>query len=475
MRCTPTAIFHRHHPKRIALLAALAAAAGLAIASPASVPDTSGTRPDILLITVDSLRADALGSYGARRPTSPNLDAFAREAVLISDAIAQAPFTKASVASLMTGLLPGTHKTYTVSKAAASILKRSGQVRGPFDVTDALPVELPTLADELRAGGYRTVGINTNPNLVAAFGFDRGFDDYRFVGGGEVYSRAPEVLRQALDVLRAPRTRPRFVWVHLMDTHNPYTPAEPFRSMFPVDGPPVIIAKEEIDPAIRIEGSVDVRLYRARYDACVRELDSTLGDFFAALRKTGHWDRTAVVVTADHGEEFYEHRHLGHNTSVFDAQVRIPLLMKIPGVRPTRLRMVAQLMDLYPTLIHLGTGRTAPTNHGNDLSPALFSGRDTERYAFTELPGRTWAVRTLDWKWMSWSGRDGRLYHLSVDPGETRDVALDEREATSQLQRVLAATVSVEERDGRRVAGRETLIDGRVLEQLRALGYVAHQ
>ena len=104
------------------ILLALAAVAALALASTASVPGESGTRPDILLITVDSLRADALGSYGARRPTSPNLDAFAREAVLVSDAIAQAPFTKASVASLMTGLLPGTHKTYTVSKSAASIL-----------------------------------------------------------------------------------------------------------------------------------------------------------------------------------------------------------------------------------------------------------------------------------------------------------------------------------------------------------------
>jgi arylsulfatase A-like enzyme len=463
------------HPTRIATFIALAAVAGLALGSTASVPGESALRPDILLITVDSLRADALGSYGSPRPTSPNLDAFAREAVLVSDAIAQAPYTKASMASLMTGLLPGTHKTYTVSKAAASILKRNGQVKGPFDVTDALPAELPTLAEELRAAGYRTVGLNTNPNLVAAFGYDRGFDDYRFVGGGEVYSRAPDVLRQALDVLRAPRTRPRFVWVHLMDTHNPYTPAEPYRSMFTVNGPPQIIATEEIDPAIRIEGSRDVRFYRARYDACVRELDNTLGGFFAALRRTGHWDRTAVVVTADHGEEFYEHRHLGHNTSVFDAQVRIPLLMKVPGVRPARLQAVAQLMDLYPTLIRLGTGRTAPPNHGSDLLPLLRSGRNTERYAFTELPGRTWAVRTLDWKLMSWSGRGGRLYHLTTDPGETRDVALDERDAAGQLRRVMAATVSVEERDGRRVAGRETPIDSRVLDQLRALGYLSHQ
>jgi arylsulfatase A-like enzyme len=462
-------------PTRVALLIALAAVAGFALLSTASVPGELAARPDILLITVDSLRADALGSYGSRRPTSPNLDAFAREAVLISDAIAQAPFTKASMASLMTGLLPGTHKTYTVSKAAASILKRSGQVKGPFEVTDALPAELPTLADELRAAGYRTVGLNTNPNLVAAFGYDRGFDDYRFVGGGETYSRAPEVLQAALDVLRAPRTRPRFVWVHLMDTHNPYTPAEPYRSMFAVDGPSQVIAKEEIDPAIRIEGSRDVRFYRARYDACVRELDSELGSFFAELRRTGRWDRTAVVVTSDHGEEFYEHGHLGHNTNVFDAQVRIPLLMKVPGVRPARRQAVAQLMDLYPTLIQLGTGRSAPPSHGNDLSPLLLSGRDTERYAFTELPGRIWAVRTLDWKLMSWSGRGGRLYHLTADPGETRDVTRDEREAAGRLQRVMAATVSVEERDGRKVTGRETPIDSRVLDQLRALGYVARQ
>jgi arylsulfatase A-like enzyme len=260
-----------------------------------------------------------------------------------------------------------------------------------------------------------------------------------------------------------------------MDTHNPYTPAEPYRSMFAVEGPPQVIATEDIGPAIRIEGSRDVRLYRARYDACVRELDTVLGSFFSEWRRTGHWDRTAIVVTADHGEEFYEHGHLGHNTSVFDAQVRIPLLMKIPGVRPARLMMAAQLMDLYPTLIRLGTGRTAPPTHGNDLSPTLLSGRDHERYAFTELPGRTWAVRTLEWKWITWSGRDGQLYHLTVDPGETRDVARDERDAASRLRRVLAAAVSVEERDGRRVGGREAPIDARVLEQLRALGYVARQ
>jgi arylsulfatase A-like enzyme len=475
LRWLQIGVFRMHHPTRIAVFVALVAVAGLALASTAAVPGESATRPDILLITVDSLRADALGSYGSRRPTSPNLDAFAREAVLISDAIAQAPYTKASMASLMTGLLPGGHKTFTVSKAAASILKRGGQVKGPFDVTDALPAELPTLAGELRAAGYRTVGLNTNPNLVAAFGYGRGFDDYRFVGGGEVYSRAPEVLRAALDALRAPRTQPRFVWVHLMDTHNPYTPAEPYRSMFTADGPPQIIANEKIDPAIRIEGSRDVRFYRARYDACVCELDGTLGRFFAELRRTGRWDRTAVVVTADHGEEFYEHRHLGHNTNVFDAQVRIPLLMKVPGVRPARLQAVAQLMDLYPTLIQLGTGRSAPPNHGNDLSPLLLSGRDTWRYAVTELPGRTWAVRSLDWKLISCTDGGGRLYHLTVDPGETRDVALDEREAAGQLQRVMAVAISAEERDGRRVAGRETPIDSRVLDQLRALGYVAHQ
>jgi arylsulfatase A-like enzyme len=117
-----------HQTTRIAIFAALTAVLGFALALTAFVPGESANRPDILLVTIDSLRADALGSYGSRRPTSPNLDAFARGAVLISDAIAQAPFTKASMASLMTGLLPGTHKTYTVSKSAESILKRGGEV-----------------------------------------------------------------------------------------------------------------------------------------------------------------------------------------------------------------------------------------------------------------------------------------------------------------------------------------------------------
>jgi arylsulfatase A-like enzyme len=460
---------------RVPLLVVLAFVAALSLASTGRTPEPLSSRPDILLITIDSLRADALGSYGYRRQTSPNLDEFARGAVLITDAIAQAPFTKASVASLMTGLLPGTHKTYTSSKPAGSIMKRGGHVKGPFELTDALPAELTTLAEALKASGYRTVGLITNPYLIADFGYDQGFSHYRFFNNGEVYTRAPEVLREALKIFTAPRSGPVFVWVHLMDIHNPYRPGEPYRAMFRPDSPPQIISEEEIAPAVRIEGSRDVRLYRARYDACIRDVDASLGAFFAALRRANAWDSTAVVVSADHGEEFYEHAHMGHNTSLFDAQVRVPLLMKIPGIRPARLRMAAQVMDLYPTLIHLGTGRAAPASHGNDLIPVLLSERQAERYAFAELPGKAWTVRSLDWKLVSSMPRTGQLYHVSVDPGEIRDVAFDEQRQVVQLRQVLAGMISTEVRDGQKVAHREAPIDSRVLERLRALGYLNRQ
>ena len=241
---------------KLAFLAAPVLAAALSLAATARPSVPLASRPNILLITIDSLRADALGVYGYRRPTSPNLDEFARGAIVISDAIAQAPFTKPSIASLMTGLLPGSHKTFTSSKSPATILKRGGCVKGPFEVTDALPPELPTLARPLEAAGYRTVGLNTNPYLVADFGYGRGFGDYRFFHDGDrAYARAPEVFREALAAFEAHRDGPVFVWVHLIDVHNPYTPSEPYRSMFTPGPTPRLVPDREIDPTARIEGS----------------------------------------------------------------------------------------------------------------------------------------------------------------------------------------------------------------------------
>ncbi|MGE5357825.1 MAG: sulfatase [Bacteroidales bacterium] len=454
-------------------LGCLALAAVLSLSATHRSPVVNS--PDIILITVDSLRADALGVYGYGKPTSPHLDAFAREAVVITDAVAQAPYTKPSIASLMTGVFPGTHKTYTSSKPAETIMKRGGHVKGAFELTDALPKELPTLAEAMTAAGYRTVGLSTNPFLISDFGYDRGFSEFEFFSSGETYARATPVLERALQVLKAPRSRPVFIWIHLMDTHNPYLPSEPYRSMFRPATPPRLIPEAAIDPAARLENSRDVNVYRARYDACVREVDDRLGRFFEELRAAGVWGHAAVVVTADHGEEFFEHSRMGHNTDLFDEQLRIPLIAKLPGVRPGRLSMVAQLVDLFPTLIHLAGG-TIPSSHGADLLAAIAQHEPVEGAGFSELPGRgLWAVRTQSWKLISGMPGTGKLYDLQRDARETRNVMADRSNDARQLQQALSAMISTELRDARRVSHREVQVDPKVVDQLRALGYLGKQ
>jgi arylsulfatase A-like enzyme len=431
--------------------------------------------PDIVLITVDSLRADALGTYGYPKPTSPHIDALAAESVVITDAVAQAPYTKPSIASLMTGLFPGTHKTFTSSTSAATIMKRNGRAPGAFELTDALPKELPTLAEAMSHAGYRTVGLSTNPFLIRDFGYDRGFSEFVFYASGENYTRAAKVLEKALQVLQKAHTRPVFLWIHLMDAHNPYLPSEPYRSMFAPETPPRLIPETSIDAAARLEDSRDVNLYRARYDACVRELDDRLGAFFGRLRAEGLWDRASVVLTADHGEEFFEHSRMGHNTDLFDEQLRIPMIVKIPGVRPGRLAMMAQLVDLYPTLIHLAGGKV-PDTHGSDLLDAIANHDPVEGYGFSELPGKgLWAVRSRSWKLISGMPGTGKLYDLQVDPAQARDIMASHPDAERRMQRALSAMISTEVRDAERVSQRQVRVDPKVVEQLRALGYLNRQ
>src|SRR5687767_8608068 len=192
----------------------------------------AGTQPDIVLITVDALRADHLGVYGYDRPSSPNLDALAREAAVVRDHIAQAPYTKASVASLFTGRFPSSHKTYTVSASFAQSM--TGHVDGALPITDVLDPKLWTLAGALTTAGYSTIGLNTNPFLLKDFGFSSGFQEYRFLSGAGVFAPAREVTREALRRLERRNARqPVFLWMHLMEPHSPYAPPAQRRAMFP--------------------------------------------------------------------------------------------------------------------------------------------------------------------------------------------------------------------------------------------------
>lgn len=460
---------------RVAIATGLAAAVGLAsgVFLPARFDRSSvesRNRPQlIVLITIDALRADHLGVYGYQRPTSPHIDAFARESIVVEDAIAQAPYTKASIASLMTGLYPSAHKTFTVSSSVQDAM--DGDVDGALPVTDVLSPQMTTLAEALRTRGYTTAAYTTNPFLIADFGFAQGFDRFEFVGG-DGFAAAEDVLAPALRLI-ASQARPLFLWVHLMEPHSPYTPRESFRRALPPLGPPRLIPDDvTVPPYLAAKQSRDLRYYESLYDAEIREVDAAVGGFLDALRARPAWRNTAVVLTADHGEQFLEHGGLEHNTALYDELIRVPLIVRVPGYGSRYLAAQAQLVDVLPTLAAVaGSPFTEPIN-GRDIRLLLRGEVMPPQPAFAERVGEQCAVRTRDWKLIA-GPRDGReLYALARDPGEQQMLAVPRRisEMEHTLSRLLGDALSV----ARRVAGEMAPVEPEVRERLEALGYAQH-
>jgi len=430
-------------------------------------------RPNLVLITVDSLRADHLGVYGYQRPTSPNIDAFAREAVVVSDAIAQAPQTKASVASLLTSLFPAAHRARATT-VPLTVLRELGSTGShPVDRTDVLDPDLPTLPRSLRAAGYHTMALTANPYLIPDFGFANGFVQFRYVKGTSgAYARADVLMTEAARAVAA-APEPFFLWVHLMDPHNPYDSPEPYRSRLPALKPPRPINPSRIPDWVRLGRSADLNLYLARYDAGVLAADHAIGRFLSMLRAKHAWARTAVVLTADHGEGFLEHDLMSHGNSLYDELLHVPLIVKLPGVRPGVVRTVVQLADLFPTLARL-TGATPPTtSHGRDVLPVLQGLQTGRPFAYAELLDRRFAIRTLDWKLISSLQGGRQLFNLQQDRGETMNLARVETARADRLERDLARLLAVAVRDGQAIEQRSVAVPPVVLERLRALGYLA--
>lgn len=436
-------------------------------------PSSSAVRPAprlIVLLTVDALRADHLGIYGYPRPTSPAIDAFARDAIVIEEAIAQAPYTKASMASLMTGLYPTAHKTYTATATVADTM--DGDAAEPVLRTDALPQAVTTLAEALRALGYATAALPTNPFLIADFGFDQGFDSYTFMGG-DGFARADDVLTRALEIVDA-HTEPLFLWVHLMEPHSPYDPPEEFRRELAPAGPPRAIPRDVDVPAYLASApSRDVRVYEALYDAEIRTVDAAFGRFVAALRMRPAWKDTAIVLTSDHGEQFLEHGGLEHSTTLYDELLRVPLIVRVPGHTARRLDVQVQTIDVLPTLVALAGGEPPRRIHGRDMGPFLRGERVMEpQVAFAERAGEQYMVRTREWKLIAGPGDHRELYALRRDPAERQNLAQPGSRRLAELEplveRILGSAVQV----GAAISGEAAAVDPAIRRKLEALGYV---
>lgn len=308
-------------------------------------------RPNIVLITVDALRADHLGAYGYAEGTSPQIDALAGESMVFTNAYCPVPKTSASFASILTGLHPFFHKTSPIK--------------------DFLDEENLTIAEFLKKNDYETAAVVENANLSKVMGFGQGFASYtevwKHVDGKA--AATPFITAAALKFLRAKHRQPFFLWVHYIDTHAPYLPPDGFvrydaskkgRDISKMEKKIVSGTKKEKETILG--GLSDENYFKALYDGCVRYVDGEIGKVLGALQQRDASD-TVVVLTADHGEELGEHNHFfDHGPLTFQSSTRVPLIVRVPGRRKARIDRPVSLMDIFPTVIEDILGKKVPVS-----------------------------------------------------------------------------------------------------------------
>lgn len=435
---------------------------------PAHDPVREANRPrSVILIGVDTLGARHLGLYGSRRPTSPFLDRRARSGRVFERAFSTSPWTLPSFASMFTGLLPSGHGVHVV-------LRKDGHRR--FGKLDA---SAPTLAEVLAANGFATTAIVQNPILRTEFGLHRGFEVYDLDAGDNVsHRKADAVLERALAWVDRHELADRrfFLFVHLFDPHLNYDAPEPFRGGFtrqigsrlqlPIQG-----AKSIRDRISRLTAA-DREFIEAAHDEEVRALDEQLRLFFDGLAARELDDETLVVLTADHGEEFFEHGGFEHGHTMFDELLRVPLIVWGPGVSAGREPSPVSVADVAPTVLEaLGIERPG-TMFGMSLWPALRERRtigrrplvaESTKYGSEQKALILWphklVVRPVEGK--------RALFDVAADPGERRDLVQAQPELAASLGAMLDGLAA-----GRAPRAEQRKVPPEVVEALHALGYV---
>jgi arylsulfatase A-like enzyme len=412
-------------------------------------------RPNVILISIDTLRADHLHGYGYGPETSPALDRLMRRGTSFSTAITSAPWTLPSHVSLITSLYPHSH----------------GVISEPL----ALNESVQTLPMLFKKAGYNTAGFATMPHLSPRHGFGRGFDLYRCE---EV--RAPIVLDKVLKWLETGDREDFFIFLHLFDVHSDYNPSERFLKMFEssyegdIDGTGktlYAIRDGEINPS-----EEDMRHLIALYDAEIRQLDNNLDMFFGALEERGLLEDTIIIVTSDHGEEFLDHGGVLHGQTLYDELIRIPLIMAGPGVPKDKLvKKQVQAIDIMPTILELCGVRTPAEAQGRSMAPLLRDEKtEWTEQAFVEADWRNEkhdikrALRTDRYK-LYYDRHTGReeLYDLAKDPGEKLNIIDSQPKIAEPLRRELKKWMAAERGKPVRIKLTEE-----EKSRLKALGYL---
>ncbi len=399
-------------------------------------PGDSGRAPGVVLISIDTLRADALGCYGGSPSPSPNLDQLASEGVLFNNAVSPVPITLPAHGSMMTGLTPARHGIH-------------------YNLGHILRPEFSTLAEAFARQGFATAGFVSSLVLDRRFGLDQGFSAYEDDFSGQTHgvfgAERPghQTVELAMHWLRIHQYEPFFLFVHLYEPHEPYEPPPEFARRFP-DSP---------------------------YLGEVATADAYVGQLLDGLRELGLADSTLVAVVGDHGEMLGEHGEDAHTYFIYQAALRVPFILRMPQQLPAaRIDRLVGLVDVAPTLCGLLDVTPPPGIDGVDLSPLVLGRGEAPlprpvvcesltptRYDANPLLG------LVGERWKLIHTTRDELYDLIQDPGETSDLALLHPEIVDEQQRVLASLLVGQ------TASSETetaqVVDADTARRLAALGY----
>ncbi|HCH63166.1 MAG TPA: hypothetical protein DFR83_10200 [Deltaproteobacteria bacterium] len=424
--------------------------------------ETPEDAPNILLVSLDTLRADGLDAYGGLPDNAPFLNKMAEEGVWFEYSYAQAPSTSPTHASMFTSVLPSEH----------GIMGTDGRLPASFD----------TLAEYMQSYGIRTWAAASSVRFAVGVQLNQGFDEYAVFAQGSQMRKSDQAMEVALAAIAAQPDRPWFGFLHLMDVHAPYNVKEPHQSRY-LKGAPSVDPKETVrflhKHRLDKDGVTAQQLtdLKAMYAGGVSHVDTRIAALLDAVRAIER--PTLVVVTADHGEAFFEKNFLGHGTYVHEAIVRVPLVFWGPGLVPggQKRSTLAQSIDLFPTLMHFAQLPVPDGLRGADLY-SVIQGRGEQTGRSVVAQSRKWQMLVRDTEdgvqklVLTGKGRRPRLYDLASDPLEQTNLADAESAKVDQWSEQL---MNVSFRAKRKANGARTEqweMSSEEREALEAIGYM---
>ena len=431
---------------------------------PCRVSSTQAESPrNIILISLDTLRADHLGTYGYHRNTSPFIDAFAKESIVFEHAVVQAPNTLPSHMSIMTSLYPSFH--------------------GTWNKNSRLDDEHITLAELLQGKGYQTAAFVDGGFVSASFGFDQGFDIYDDQG-----RRIAQILPKVKKWLDENKSNPFFLFIHCFDIHSPYKPPPPYDRIFHDFTYTGHFNLSRKDQKLKMDVTEeDLRHLIALYDGGIRYTDEKIGEFLSYLRDSGLYDQSLIIITSDHGEEFQEHGGFLHWQIYYRPNLNVPLIMRIPNYPKEEIRIneLVRSIDLLPTILELTELPPHTRAQGISLLPLIkrhtsFVNRSLWQVSrlfkkdsnpsFAEYGEYNWSIITDEGYQMIYNSvrHSIQLFDLKVDPLAQNNIAKDNEDI---IKRLFSQHKEIYSKTPTRKAPTITL-DEQTREQLIALGYL---